>query len=363
MTHRHVSSPDAACAAVRVSFRPRLIAVLCTAWLLAPLAPGMALAQDDTKVVQDTGEAGDRPWFQGVEEPDRKRARDIFLEGNKLIAIPAFARAAEKYREALELWDNPAFHYNLAIAQINLLQQQQAYDSLKQAIRYGAAPLGDEMHANAEAFMRKLESQLARVKVECSQDDVVVTLDGKALYLCPGQYRGFMQPGAHQLVARKEGYTTETRELVGSPGEELTIELRLYKPDRVFTVRKWAAWKPWVVVAGGAALLGASSYLDYNSTQGFNEFDTAFDERCPMGCSEDQIPPDFATQLDSSRTQQNISRITYVLGGLAFTTGVALLYINRERVIREKGDREAPTVTVTPVVGPKDVGVATTVRF
>lgn len=338
-----------------------LAASIALLWLIDPLATRSVHAQDN--VVQDTGSDTNRPWFEGVPERDRKRARDLFIEGNNLIAIPAFARAAGKYREAIDIWDNPAFHYNLAIAQINLLQQQQAYDSLKQAIRYGSAPLGDEMHKNAEAFMRKLESQLARVKVECSQKDVIVTLDGKALFVCPGKYQGFMQPGAHQLVARKEGYTTENRELVGSPGKESAVKLRLYKPDRVFTERKFAAWKPWAVVIGGAAMLGVSGYFDYTSSRGFDEYDNNFDDRCPAGCQADQIPPDFNDQLNSSRTQQNISRITYAIGGAAFLTGVALLYINRERVVRIKGDKETQPVTVTPVIGPKNVGVSTTVRF
>ena len=345
---------------------PHIVAGLAMIPALCVLSAPLAHAQGD-EVVGDTATDKERPWFEGVPERERKRARDIFLEGNKLIAIPAFARAAEKYQEALAIWDNPAFHYNLAIAQINLLQQQQAYDSLKRAIRYGPAPLGDEMHANAEAFMRKLESQLSRVKVECDQKDVIVTLDGKALFVCPGKYQGFMQPGAHQLVARKEGYDTDSRQVVGSPGEEVDIKLKLYRPDRVFTERHFAAWKPWAVVLSGAVLLGVSGYFDYSSSQGFNEFDTAFTERCPVGCPQNQIPPDFITQLDSSRTQQNIARATYAVGGLAFAAGAALLYYNRERVVRIKGDKEtakeAPSVTVMPVVGPRDIGVATTVRF
>lgn len=340
----------------------RLIAIaIALSWLVEPLADKDAHAQDD--VVQDTETSQDRDWFEGVPEPERKRARDLFIEGNQLIAIPAYARAAEKYRAAIAIWDNPAFHYNLAIAQINLLQQQEAYDSLKQAIRYGSGPLGDEMHETAKGYMRKLESQLARVHVECGQKDVIVTLDGKALFVCPGKYSGFMQPGGHQLVARKDGYTTENRELVGSPGEEVRIKLRLIKPDQVFTERKFAAWIPWAVVLGGGAVLGVSGYFDYASSRGFDEFDAAFDERCPLGCQAGQIPPDFQQQLDSSRTQQNISRITYTIGGLAFTAGVALLYINRERVVRIKGDREEPAVSVVPVIGRSDVGVATTIKF
>ena len=322
---------------------------------------------DDTTIDDDDS----RPWFHGTTEAQRKRGRDIFLEGNKLIAIPAYARAAAKFREAIEVWENPAFHYNLAIAQINLLQGQKAYQSLKKAIRFGAQPLGEDKHESALEFMRSLESQLSRVKVTCEQDGVIVTLDGKPLFACPGNYIGFMQPGAHQLVARKDGYNTENRELVGSPGEEVQVDLRLYKPDQVLTVRKWAAWKPWAVVAGGAALLAGSAYFDFSSSSGFDDFDGAFLERCPMGCQSDQIPVEFNDQLDSARGQQNIARITYTIGGLAMITGVALLYVNRERVIRIKGERPdaepAPSiserVSVTPVVTQTQVGISTSIDF
>jgi hypothetical protein len=68
---------------------------------------GAASANDEPEV---------KPWSRGISMETRARARDIFTEGNRLMAIPLFAPAAKKFKEALALWPHPAFHYNLAIA-------------------------------------------------------------------------------------------------------------------------------------------------------------------------------------------------------------------------------------------------------
>lgn len=333
-----------------------LAVVVCPIDTMAEEEPGDPVG--DAELVGDDS----WPWFQGTTEEERQRAREVFLEGNQLIAIPAYARAAEKYQEAIEIWDNPAFHYNLAIAQINLLQPTEAYGSLKQAVRHGPEPLGDDKHQQALEYMASLEAQLARVRITCDQPQVLVLLDGKPLFVGPGNYVGFVQPGGHQLVARKEGYNTDSRELVASPGEELAIDLRLTKPDQVLTVRKWAAWKPWAVVAGGVVLLGGAAYFDVQSSRGFDDFDADFSMRCPTGCPDSQVP-DVVPRLEEAELQQKISLTTYAIGGAVLATGAILLYINRERIVRLAGDSDAKSISLIPTVSHQAALVDVHLRF
>ena len=80
------------------------------------------------------------PWVTGVSREQRQQANHIFQQGNALIREGLFADAAEKYEQALALWDHPGFRYNLAITQINLDQPIEAYESFRYAIRFGAQP-------------------------------------------------------------------------------------------------------------------------------------------------------------------------------------------------------------------------------
>ena len=81
------------------------------------VVPGDDVQGDDRDVGNDMdAHQPGRPWVEGVPQETRIAANRIFLEANSLMREGLFARAAEKYREALALWDHPGFHYNLAIA-------------------------------------------------------------------------------------------------------------------------------------------------------------------------------------------------------------------------------------------------------
>jgi tetratricopeptide (TPR) repeat protein len=315
--------------------------------------PDIAPGADDEK----------KAWFENTTEAQRKRAREIFLEGNRLIYVPAFAEAAQKYQEAIEIWENPAFYYNLAIAQINLLQPTAAYQSLQKSLRYGPTPLGQDKYERALEYMKSLEAQLARVRITCKQPDVEVSLDGRMLFVGPGTYEAVVQPGAHQLVASKEGYLTESRQLVGTPGQESQVDIRLRLAAQVQTARRFAVWKPWAVVAGSAVLLGGAAYLDFKTSSEFDEFDTAFDSRCPVGCVDAQLPEQFTNQLSQARTQQDIALVTYAVGGALLATGAVLLYLNRERVIRINDDSDSSPLSLTPVITTEGAGLSAGIRF
>lgn len=316
---------------------------------VADIAPGA----DDSK----------KAWFEDTTEAERQRAREIFLEGNRLIYVPAFAEAAQKYQEAIDIWENPAFYYNLAIAQINLLQPTAAYQSLQKSLRYGPVPLGQDKYDRALEYMKSLEAQLARVRITCKQPGVEVSMDGRMLFVGPGTYEAVVQPGAHQLVASKEGYLTESRQLVGTPGQESQVELRLRLATQVLTARRFAVWKPWAVVAGSAVLLGGAAYLDFKTSSDFDEFDTAFHSRCPAGCVDSQLPAEFTDQLSQARTQQDIALATYAVGGALLATGAVLLYVNRERVIRIDDDNEPSPVSLIPVITTESAGLSAGIRF
>ena len=102
-------------------------------------------AQADTAVeaLSETGGAV-RPWARGVSEQNQRRANELVQEGNALIKESFFAQAVAKYREALEHWDHPGVHYNLALALLTLDEPVATHRHLSEAMKYGAAPIGQD---------------------------------------------------------------------------------------------------------------------------------------------------------------------------------------------------------------------------
>jgi hypothetical protein len=306
---------------------------------------------------------GDMPWIQGQSMEERKRAREIFLEGNVLLADTLFARAAVKYEQAIAIWAHPAFFYNLALARIHLDQPIQAYESMRQAVRHGPEPLGEDLYQNAQNFLALLDGQLAEIEVVCDEPEATVTLDGKPLFAGPGRRTLMALPGGHVLMASKNGRLPDSEQIVLAPGQRARFTLAPAYPDRVITVRRWPAWKPWALAGIGAGVLVGAGYLDWRAEEGFDRFDRDFAAACTgtLGCEASTVAASAYEQRDRARALQWSARATYVAGGVVLAGGAVLLYMNRERQVKRRG--QSADVSLVPVLVPHFVGLGARWQF
>lgn len=333
--------------------KPRFAVWIAVAALLWGAAPASA---------QQGGElqGGDRPWARGISEEKQKAALELFKEGNELLKESVFVQAADRYRKALQHWDHPAIHYNLAFCLLNLDQPVLVYEHLEKAMHYGPAPLEQEKFELAKSYKALVEKQLARIEISCEEPDAMVTMDGTPLFKAPGKYAGLVRAGPHTVLASKEGFITaeDTRNL---PAGQITrVELKLKKGGVVLYKRRWAAWKPWAVTGGGVLILAAGAFFNVTAASAFKDFDMGIEEcgGCvPMG--------DLADKRSTGETMRTLSIISYSFGGAALITGAVLLYVNRARPYTPGGakDEGEEGVSLVPVIGPNDVGVSATIRF
>ena len=143
---------------------------LVMAVLLALVAPAAAQQKDNL----EAGEVD--PWTKGVSQADQDAAIVLFREGNELLKDSVFVEAVKKYRAALERWDHPAIHYNLAFALLNLDQPVLVYEHLEKAMAYGPKPLEQEKFDLAKSYKALVEKQLSRVEIVCDEPDAMVTI-------------------------------------------------------------------------------------------------------------------------------------------------------------------------------------------
>ena len=320
--------------------------------------PGAAdAAPEATKDAED-----DRPWAKGVAPVEREAARSLVKEGNRLVEDALFVKAAEKYRAALMHWDNPAIHFNLALALINLDQPVEVYKHLEKALQYGAAPLGPEKAEHARSYRALIEKQLARVVIVCQVSGAAVTLDGNPLFTGPGRYEDVVRAGPHTVVARRaDSFPTEQTATL-PPGETSTIDLKLYRAEDLTRFRrKWPAWKPWMAVASGIVVAGVGGILHWQGRESIRAFDAGVANDCPTGCNS--IPPALAALRSRGRAEQALAIVAYSLGGAGIVTGGVLIHINRPQAFRIKPTEQAPVLSLAPLLGPGQAGLLTTLRF
>ena len=335
--------------------KPALTLAVITMCQPVGLDAGNAWAQPSVRP-----DSRERPWFADTTPEQRQRARQVFLEGNKLINVPNFRAAAGRYREAIEIWKNPAFYYNLAIAQMNLLRPVEAYESIQQALRYGEPPLGADKHQRALDIKRTLEKEIAWIDVICNEKGAQVTLDGNDLFVAPKRQKLAVRPGPHQIVATLAGRIPETQQITATGGEVKTIELRLRFESQVVYRRRWSRWIPYAVIAGSTLFFGGAAYLDRSSSQRFARFDKRFAEACEPtgGCREGQFQP----ILGNAELRQNGARVLYAIGSAIAVSGIALLYLNRERPF-EIGGEHADPVAIGPYLSRDGAGMNAAFRF
>jgi hypothetical protein len=323
---------------------------------LARAAVGFLLAA--TSPAQEEPLDPDDPWEDGVFDEARAEARELFRTGNGFFERDEYAEALERYRDAVELWDHPAIHFNIAVCFINLDQPVAAYEHLQRALGDGGEGLGPNFHTQAITYEKLLLGRLARLEVECTQQGVEVTLDGKHVLACPGKETRYVLPGEHQLVAEKRGFVPVTRSLDLRAGGR-SVEALTLSPPRVSTryERRWKPWVPWVPMATGTAVGLIGIGVRVLAVSHAEQFDREIARLCPQGCAREDLP-ESVRQLRSRAVAENAVGITMLaVGGAAVVTGVVLLVLNRRREVR----REPPRVALT--LGGGSIGLSLRTRW
>ena len=274
--------------------------------------------------------ADGEPWSVGVTVEQKARAQELLDAGNALFVENKYAEALAKYQQAVAAWDHPAIRFNVVRCLIQLDRPVEAADNLEVALAFGAAPLQDQVYAEALSYRKLLARQIGRLEIVCDQPGVKLTLDGKTLATCPSRTTSRVAPGEHQVVGTRVGYLTGTIDRIVTGGDEQTVAVALVPlAQAARVVHRWPAWVPWAVLGGGVLVGGLGALVDWKAANDLDLYNQDLLRRCgTTPCS----PTDVESSLRHSAINENRAGIALiVLGAAGAVTGGVLLYVNRGR--------------------------------
>ncbi len=290
-------------------------------------------------------------WKTGVSQENQDAAQKLFLEANDLYAQQAYTKAAEKYQDALKLWDHPAIHLNLANSLVRLEKALDASAQLESALKFGAAPFKAELYDTALLLQSSLKGQVGWIELSCDQVGAKVTLDGTPVLSCPGKQKIRTLAKEHAINAELKDHLGVSRRVVVPGGDTLRETIKLVPlADAVITKYKYPKWIPWTVagVGGGMAMGGLLTYLSGRSLM--SDFDQRFGNLNMRGATEqqlkDQDPENGLYSLrESAKLRGTVGISLMAVGGSALVGGLFFgLVLNRPY-------SELPKIDVAPTSG------------
>jgi len=299
---------------------------------------------------------GGEPWYRQVPVDVRQQVQALFAQAIDKHQQLLRGDAQELYEQALALWDNPDIQWNLALVLEDLGQYLRAYQELDRALRWGAA-LGPERLRQVRDRMQVLETQrLARIETDREEPAAVITLDGKPWLPRAGRRSTVVLPGEHYLAARKSRYFPVTRTVYVKAGQQARVALPMDE-DRLFEVRRWKAWKPWVVVGVGIAAAAVGAGLEWRAFANRHVAAAALARCEKLAC--DPTPLDL---YDRAEVEYRLGISAVAVGGTAVAVGLALAWLNQPRVHRTEA-RAPSRIELMPILSPHRAELSALVRF
>jgi hypothetical protein len=300
------------------------------------------------------------PWTIGVSPHQQVHAENLYQEGNRDFTNGFFAAAVTKYQAALQHWNHPGIHYNLALALISLDRPIEAYESIVAALSHGVDGLHPDEYQRALDYRSVLRRRIAEVEVVCDEPGAVVTLDGKPLFTGPGRASARVLPGKHQLVAIKSGYQVTTRALELAPATRKRVALHLlaaYQPST--QAQRSLTWPQWAVTGLGLGVGAGAAMMHWQFRTESDRLNDWWKLNCPGGCTT--YPEAQNTLRERLEWRRRIAYAGYATAGTFLTLGAVLAYLDRPQTMKTGAHRE--TVQLSPGGPGGSTGISVRIPF
>jgi hypothetical protein len=293
---------------------------------------------------------GVQPWEAGVTEQARAEATRLRDEGYALFAAERHLDAAGKFTAAIAVFPHPKLHLAAAQAYVQLARWREAAVHFEKALAYGEAGLGDEI-ARAKSGLAEALTHMGAVVVSSTQRGAEISVDGNVVLVAPGSAQVRVDPGRHVVVATRAMLASEPITLDVAAGASASSEPVIWVTESRW---RWARWKPWTVIASGAAIAIAGVPMVLYSNRQRDRYDERLPMMCSMGCNPE--PPALVSLRESAGRWRSLAIGAFITGGVVLGGGLAWVALNGKVERRYR----APDVAVAPWLDGRGVELALT---
>ncbi|MBI5486707.1 MAG: PEGA domain-containing protein [Deltaproteobacteria bacterium] len=167
------------------------------------------------------------PATSQEDEAAHAEARQHFDAGVELMRIDDWDGALAEFARSLELYPTRSALFNLGMCRKALHEYRTAIAVFDEwQARYGVTAPLDEVEAVAAA-MRELRRYLGTVSLTVQPAGTELLVDHQLVGVAPLPAALPLEVGRHTVEARREGYETQTAEVVVASGEEQAVVLLL----------------------------------------------------------------------------------------------------------------------------------------
>jgi hypothetical protein len=298
------------------------------AWLLTKLsilaATTVALALSTTAI---SAHADRTPA-----EAELATARALFEEGLAREDAKDWRGALARFRRVAEIRVTPQVLYNIALCLDRigkLASADQAYARVEKAGDESNEPSVRELARLATARRKELRATIPEVTLDASAvpagAELVVTIDGAAVPASSMHAPFAIDPGAHELVARRDGAEAR-RSFTTQPGSHAVVVVPV--PVAVdatppATAEDTGGHVPagaWITGGVGVVAIGAGVFALLSRSSAESELDAV------CGPNRDACPESKRSVADRAVTMTTVANVSFVVAGVAAVSTAAIVY-------------------------------------
>ena len=257
--------------------------------------------------------------------PEQSVARQIFAQGNSLLAAGDYTGALERFRTAYEKWKNPKILINTGTTLVALGRYAEAADTYDLYLHH---PEAEASHrTEIEQALREAESRTAQLRVEVNEPGGAVMIDGRRL---EGDGTGPVRidPGPHAVIIQKQGRTPTARPVVLEAGQRVVLKM-YFAPSSTATPRSTQDPPP----AGPGLLLPAvflgAGTLSLAASATFFAVRAGAVSDLKASCEGKVCPDSSQSTIDRANRMGIYGSVMLATGLVEATAGLTLLYLHR----------------------------------
>ncbi len=310
----------------------RFVARVAAVWIAVALGSG-------TFAASDTG---------------KERADKLFEDGRKYLAAKEYALACTAFEQSQV--SDPAIgtQLNIALCYEAWGKTAAAYRAYVEAERLAKLKF-DSRARGARSKMDELAPKVPRLRLELPDNadpNLVILFDNKELALDKIAEDLLIDPGKHKVEARVAGAPPKATEIDIANGERKTIPIDVPVVAPIVVApptpprRAGRLYGGIALLSVGVVAIGGASFIALGARQDYNDAI----ERCPQFLCQTRVAFD-ATQ--DARRRANYMTFVGIGGVVLAGTGLVLVLTSRGKSVEQR-----PTVSLVPVLGGDQVGLA-----